>query len=90
MLDAVPPAVVVLAGYDLVQVTLERSDVRIDAHIVVVEDHQEVLGFQIARLVEALEGHAGGHGAVADDGDAGVILLLQIGYLICMYHIVRS
>jgi len=76
--DAGPPAMVVLPGDDLVQVALERTHVGVDAHVVVVQDHQEVLGAQVARLVEALEGHARGHGAIPDDGDAGEILLLQV------------
>ena len=81
VLDALAPAVVVLAGHDLVQVALQRAHVGVDAHVVVVEDHQEVLGDQVAGLVEGLEGHAGGHGAVADYGDADVVLLLQVAGL---------
>ena len=69
---------VVLAGDQLVQVALERTHVGVDAHVVVVEDHQEVLGFQITRLIEALEGHPRGHGAVSDDGDAREVLFLQV------------
>ena len=77
-LDAVPPVVVVLAGDHLVQVALERAHVGVDAHVVVVEDHKELLGLQVAALVEPLEGHARRHGAVADHGDAGIVLLLEV------------
>ena len=78
VLDAIPPAVVVLAGHDLVEVALERTHVGVDAHVVVVEDHEEVLRLEIACLVQGLEGHARRHGAVADDGDAGMVLMLEV------------
>jgi hypothetical protein len=81
MFDAVAPAVIVLPGHDLVQVALEGPHVGVDAHVVVVEDHQEALGLQIARLVQPLEGEAGGHGAVSNDGDAGVVLVLEVAGL---------
>ena len=77
-LDAIPPPMVVLARHELVQVALQAAHVGADAHVVVVEDDEEVLGLQIARLVEPFEGHARGHGAIADDGDAMVVLLLKI------------
>ena len=76
--DAIPPTMVVLAGHDLVEIALERAHVGIDAHVVVVEDHQEVPGLQVARLIECFEGHASGHGAIPDHGDASVVLLLEI------------
>ena len=47
-----------------------------DGHAVVVQDHDEVL-VEVAGVVQALEGHARGHGAVADHRDDPVALPLQ-------------
>ena len=61
-----------------VEVARQRPDVRGDRHPVVVEDDDDRRA-QAARLVDGLEGHPSGHGAVADDGDdlAGVRLVAQ-------------
>ncbi len=59
--------VVALAGGDVGEVFLERAHVRVDAHAVVVQHHEQVAVGGTA-VVERLEGHAGGHRAVADHG----------------------
>ena len=51
------------------QVAVHRADGRRDRHVVVVQDHQQVDVRRDAGIVERLEGHAGAHRAVADDGD---------------------
>jgi hypothetical protein len=63
------------AGEQACQVLVERAHRRRDRHVVVVEDDQQV-GVGHAGVVERLEGHAGGHGAVADDGDDVLLLAL--------------
>jgi hypothetical protein len=47
----------------------ERSDIGRDRHLVVVQDHQQVLLLQLAGVVQRLEGHPAGHAAVADQRD---------------------
>jgi len=64
------------------QVLVERAHRRADRHVVVVEDHQQVghaTGVRHAAVVERLEGHAGGHRAVADDGHRVALLALLLG-----------
>ncbi len=56
------------------QVGRERADVRVDGHLVVVQHHQEVLLLQVPGVVQRLEGHAGRHGAVADQRDHDAVL----------------
>ena len=54
-----------LARHDAGQVVVERPDIFGDGHLVVVEHHQHVL-VDIAGVIERLERHAGGDGAIAD------------------------
>ncbi len=70
--------VVELAAHQPRQVLVERPDRRADRHVVVVEHHQHV-GAGHAGVVQRLEGHAGGHRAVADDRDGAAILALDLG-----------
>ena len=71
-----------LAAHQARQVAVERADRRADRHVVVVEHHQHV-GRQPAvrhrRVVQRLEGHAGGHRAVADDRHRLARLAFQLG-----------
>ncbi len=63
---------------ELPQVAVQRPHRRADRHVVVVEDHQQLGLLQHAGVVERLEGHAGGHGAVTDHGHrvpVGALLL---------------
>ena len=55
---------------------VERANVRRDRHIVVIEDDQHV-GVHCAGIVQCLEGHAGRHCAIADDGDGVTIVALS-------------
>jgi phosphoribosylformylglycinamidine (FGAM) synthase-like enzyme len=65
-----------LPAHQLRQVAVERAHRRADAHVVVVQDDQQV-AVGHAGVVERLEGHAGGHGAVADDGHRVAVLALD-------------
>ena len=65
-------------GENLGQVVGQAADVMGDRHVVVVQYHQHV-GIDYAGVVERFEGHAGGHGAVADDGHRAAIQALQAG-----------
>ena len=58
------------------EITGEAAHIVGDGHIVVVEDDEDVL-IHIAGVVESLEGHPRGHGAVSDDGDVVALLLLH-------------
>ena len=82
--QAVPYAlletVVALGGGHPEQVVVQGADILVDGDLVVVEDHQQV-GVQASGVVEALEGQAARHGAVADDGDHVLVLPFQLrGY----------
>ncbi len=77
-LAAFAHAAVGAAGEDLRQVVGHAADVARDRHVVVVEHHQHV-GADFRRMVECLEGHAGGQCAVADHGDGLALLSLQAG-----------
>ena len=79
-LDLVLDPVHRLAGHDPVEIGGEGADVRGDAHLVVVEDDDQVL-LAVSGPVEPLEGHPGGHRPVADDGDDPEILALQAARL---------
>ncbi len=68
-----------LARQQARQVAIERADRRRDRHVVVVQDDQEVHVVFDARIVQRLERHAGGHGAVADDGDGVAVFTLDLG-----------
>ena len=56
-----------LPAHQLGQVAVQRPHGRADAHVVVVQDDEQV-GVGHAGVVQRLEGHARRHGAVADDG----------------------
>jgi hypothetical protein len=53
-----------------------RADVLGDRHVVIVVDHEQV-ELEVPGVVERLEGHAGGHAAVADHGDDAALLVLD-------------
>ncbi len=58
------------------EVLRHRADVFGDRHVVVVQDDEQV-GGQRAGMVQRLEGHAAGQGAIADDRDCAPLLALQ-------------
>ena len=74
-------AVVEAAGEQPREVLVEGPHRRRDGHLVVVEDHQQVGVADVAGVVEGLEGHAGGHRAVADHRDRPAVLAAQAGGL---------
>ncbi len=78
LLAALAHAGVGAAGDDLGQVVGQATDILGDRHVVVVEDHQHV-GVDVGGVVERLEGHAGGQGAVADHRYALALLAFQTG-----------
>ena len=63
---ALAHARVELSGEHLGEALGERAHVGRDGHLVVVE-HDEKIGLDIARVVERFEGHAAGQASVADD-----------------------
>ena len=65
--DLVFDAVVRVGSGDVGEVILQRPDVGVNGHAVVVE-HDQHVGVLGATVVEALEGQPCGHGAVPDDG----------------------
>ena len=68
-------------GHQAGQMAVERAHRRRDRHVVVVEHHQHVGHLAVvrhARVVHGLEGHAGSHRAVADDGDRLAFLALEL------------
>ncbi|MGA3308517.1 MAG: hypothetical protein ABSD08_07880 [Xanthobacteraceae bacterium] len=73
----VAQAAVAAPGDAAGEVSRERADRRRNRHVVVVEHHDET-GIHRARIVHGLIGHAGRHGAVADDGDDVVRLAFEI------------
>ena len=64
----VAEGVVAAVGDQAVEVTGERADVGRDAHLVVIEDNDEVFG-GVCRGVESFERDAAAEGAITDDGD---------------------
>ena len=67
-----------LPAHQLRKVAVERTDRRTDAHVVVVQDDQQV-AVGHAGVVQRFKGHAGGHGAVANDGHGAAVLALVFG-----------
>jgi len=65
-------------AHELGQVAVERAHRGADRHVVVVQDHQQLAVFH-TRMVERLKRHAGGHGAVANDGNGVSTLALLAG-----------
>ena len=66
-----------LRGDGARQQVRQRADVLRDGHLVVVQDHHQVL-VQLAGVVQRLEGDPPRHGAVPDDGDHLVVLAGQV------------
>ena len=60
------------------QILVQRADRRRDRHVVVVEDDEQV-GIGDTGIVQRLEGHAGRHRAVADDGDDLALFAFLLG-----------
>jgi hypothetical protein len=67
-----------MSAHELREVAVQRAHGRADAHVVVVEDDEQV-GLGHACVVERLESHARGHGAVADHGHAVALHALEFG-----------
>ena len=65
-----------LAAHELRQITVQRPHGRADAHIVVIQDDQQI-AVGHAGVVQRLKRHAGGHGTVADDGNAAPVFAAQ-------------
>ncbi len=65
------------ARRDTGEIRRERAGRRRDRHIVVVQDDDQAL-VAGARIVDRLVGHAGAHGAVANDGDDVVLGAVEI------------
>ena len=59
------------------QIGAHGADRRGDRHVVVVEDDDQP-GVHAAGIVHGLIGHAGGHGAIADDADDVVVAAAEI------------
>ena len=55
------------AGENAGEIGSEASDILRDRHAVVVQDHQHVFA-GMRGVIERLEGHAGGHGTIANNG----------------------
>ena len=67
-----------LAAHELGQVAVERTHGWADAHVVVVQDDQQVrIGH--ATVVQGFKGHACSHGAIANDGHGVTIFPLALG-----------
>ncbi len=69
---------VAAAGGETRKISAHRARRRCNRHVVVVEDDDQA-GIEGAGIVQRLIGHAGGHGAVADDGDHLAVGLRQFG-----------
>ncbi|MNS60825.1 hypothetical protein D3C72_938360 [compost metagenome] len=78
-LDALLGGRVELAGEQAREVAVQHAHRRRDRHVVVVQHHQQRQVLVDAGVVHGLEGHAGGHCAVADHGDAYALLALGAG-----------
>ena len=65
-----------LAGELAAEEAGERANIRRNRHLVVVQDDDQVF-VEVAGVVERLEGQAGGHRPVADDGDGAAVILLE-------------
>ena len=67
-----------LPAHQLRKVAVESAHGGADAHVVVVQHHQQV-AVGHARVVERLEGHAGTHRAVANNGYRMAVVALALG-----------
>ena len=80
-LGALARSRVELAAHQARQVLVQCAHGRADGHVVVVEHHQHVgqgPSVGVARVVHGLEGHARGHGAIANDGHGAPVLPLEL------------
>ena len=68
-------------GVQVVQIFSHTSHSAVDAHIVVVQNHEQIVG-RVRSVVDALECQAAAHGSVADDGYYVLVslTLLHRGY----------
>ena len=65
-----------LPAHELRQITVERAHGRADAHVVVVQDHQQLAVFHTT-VVQRLKRHARRHGPVTNDGHGVAVLALE-------------
>jgi hypothetical protein len=85
--DVVLQLVIRLGSGDVREIFLQRADIRVDAHTVVIQDDQQVR-IRNTRMVHSLEGQARRHRAIADDRHRfAVSLALIFG---CHRHAQRS
>ncbi len=70
--------VVRLRGGDIEQVLIKRPNVGIDSHVVVVKHNQQV-GFLHPGVVQSLEGQAGRHRAITNNGHHLTLLVVELG-----------
>ena len=66
-------------AHQLRQIAVERTDRRADAHVVVVQHHQQLAVIMHAGVIQRLKGHAGAHGTVANDGYRVAVFALLPG-----------
>ncbi len=66
-----------LAAHQPRQIAVERADRGRDRHVVVVQDHDQRQVLFDTGVVHRLEGHAGSHRAVADNGNGVTLLALD-------------
>ena len=66
------------AAHELRQVSVQCAHRRADRHLVVVEHHQKLAILHPA-VVQGLEGHAGTHGTIANDGHGVPVLAFLAG-----------
>ncbi len=76
LLAAIADLIVGATGQQFGKVVGQPANVPGNRHVIVVEDHQHV-GVQVTGVVQCLERHAGGHGAVTNNGNALSAGLLQ-------------
>ena len=67
-----------VAGIDAAQIGRQRADRGGDGHLVVVQDDEKAF-LQVARVVERLERHAGGHRTVTNDGHGVTGIAAKVG-----------
>ena len=65
-------------AHQLRQVAVQRAHGGADAHVVVVQDDQQV-GVRNTGVVQRFKRHASGHGAVANDGNYAAVFTLVPG-----------
>ena len=75
----VPRLRIELPAHQVRQITVERAHRRADAHVVVVENDQQAQVLFHSSVVERLERHPRGHGAIANHCNAMVVFSLLAG-----------